>query len=184
MPQEIDTSVVIVIDDDEVFRSRLCRAFVQRSWIAHGVTTGDETIDVARETSPDLAVIDLKLAGESGLEIVKRLREADSTVKIIMLTGYGSIANALNAIRSGADHYLGKPADVDQILAAYESLVQGEDSETPDGLPQVPSLARVEWEHIQRVLADCEGNISQTAKMLGLHRRTLQRKLEKYPPRQ
>jgi two-component system response regulator RegA len=101
-----------------------------------------------------------------------------------VLTGYGSIATALIATKLGVDHYLSKPADADQILSCYQQLTAedaAEESETAS--PEVPSLARVEWEHIQRVLADCQGNISQAAKLLGLHRRSLQRKLSKYPPR-
>jgi two-component system, response regulator RegA len=184
MLQESEASLVMIVDDDEVFRNRLCKAFTQRSWVAHGTSTGNETIALTKEIGPDLVVVDLRLSGENGLDIVKRLREVDSMVKIIMLTGYGSIANAMNAIKLGANHYISKPADVDQILTIYENLIQGEDIETGEEPAAVPSLARVEWEHIQRVLADCGGNISQTAKMLGLHRRSLQRKLEKYPPRQ
>jgi two-component system response regulator RegA len=184
MLQENEVSLVMIVDDDEVFRKRLCKAFTQRNWVAHGTSTGNETIALTKEIGPDLMVVDLRLSGENGLDIVKRLREVDSMVKIIMLTGYGSIANAMNAIKLGANHYISKPADVDQILTIYENLIQGEDIERADEPATVPSLARVEWEHIQRVLADCGGNISQTAKMLGLHRRSLQRKLEKYPPRQ
>jgi len=117
------------------------------------------------------------------LEIVRRLRALDDTICIIMLTGYGSIATALTATKLGADHYLTKPADADQIVREYERIASGQESssEVPEDL-QAPSLARVEWEHIQRVLADCDGNISQAAKALGLHRRSLQRKLFKYPP--
>jgi two-component system, response regulator RegA len=181
--QRSEEALVVIVDDDEIFRNRLCRAFTQRNWTACGVSTGDEAISFAREAGPDLAVVDLKLPGEGGLEIVRRLREADSTVKIVMLTGYGSIATALSAIRLGADHYVSKPADVDQILAVYENLLQGDASAMTAEPTNVPSLARVEWEHIQRVLTDCGGNISQTAKVLGLHRRSLQRKLDKYPPR-
>jgi len=122
------------------------------------------------------------MPGESGLEVVKSLRESDSTISIIVLTGYGSIATAIEAVRRGADHYLTKPVDVDQILAAYEDV---NSPRTGDSSPPatVPTLARVEWEHIQRILTDCSGNVSQAAKLLGLHRRSLQRKLSKYPPR-
>jgi two-component system response regulator RegA len=107
----------------------------------------------------------------------------DTTLSIVMLTGYGSIATALEAVRCGADHYLSKPVDVDQILATYEAV---RTSAPGDASPPatVPSLARVEWEHIQRVMTDCDGNISQAARLLGLHRRSLQRKLSKYPPRE
>ena len=179
---EKDKPAVLIVDDDEVFHTRLRRAFERRGWEAHVAASGKEALIRARETGPDLAIVDLRMPGESGLDVVKSLRELDATVSIIVLTGYGSIATALEAVRRGADHYLSKPVDVDQILAAYETV----DSSRPgDSLPPatVPSLARVEWEHIQRVLTDCGGNVSQAAKLLGLHRRSLQRKLSKYPPR-
>jgi two-component system response regulator RegA len=110
------------------------------------------------------------------MDVVRALRGLDATLSIIMLTGYGSIATALEAVKCGADDYLSKPVDVDQILAAFSGARQ-------PAAATVPSLGRVEWEHIQRVLTDCGGNVSQAAKLLGLHRRSLQRKLSKYPPR-
>jgi len=177
-----EKQAALIIDDDEVFRERLCRAFRLRGWEAYEAAAADLALAAARDFSPDLAVVDLRLSGESGLDIVRALRGLDSTISIIMLTGYGSIATALEAVKCGADHYLSKPVDVDQIIAAYDSSGQS----VPAGarLPaSVPSLGRVEWEHIQRVLTDCGGNVSQAAKLLGLHRRSLQRKLSKYPPR-
>jgi two-component system, response regulator RegA len=176
--------VVLIVDDDEVYRNRLCRAFVDRGWEAAGAADGTSALAVASATNPELAVVDLRLPGMGGLEIVRELRHLDESTCIIMLTGYGSIATALTATKLGASHYLSKPVDVDQILSAYGQIIDSE-SERPSAItPQsVPSLARVEWEHIQRVLADCDGNISQAAKLLGLHRRSLQRKLSKYPPR-
>jgi two-component system response regulator RegA len=172
----------LIVDDDERFRVRLCQSFAMRGWEAFGAAGGAAARTLALEVAPDLAVVDLKLASESGLDIVRQLRALDGTVSIIMLTGYGSIATAIEAIKCGADHYLSKPADVDQILSAFETV---RDSERAGVRPpaSVPSLARVEWEHIQRVLADCGGNISQAAKLLGMHRRSLQRKLSKDPPR-
>ena len=179
---EKDKSAVLIIDDDEVFHTRLRRAFESRGWEAHVAASGKEALVRASETGPDLAIVDLRLPGESGLDAIKKLREFDATVCIIVLTGYGSIATALEAVRFGANHYLSKPVDVDQILAAYE--MAGSSSPAQSTPPAtVPSLARVEWEHIQRVLTDCGGNVSQAAKLLGLHRRSLQRKLLKYPPR-
>jgi two-component system response regulator RegA len=172
----------LIVDDDEVFRTRLCRAFELRGWEAHAAASGVEALAIARETAPDLAIVDLRMSGESGLDVVKSLRELDATVTILMLTGYGSIATALEAVRQGADHYLTKPVDVDQILAAFQASRQTSADDVPPPAT-VPSLARVEWEHIQRVLTDCGGNVSQAAKLLGLHRRSLQRKLMKYPPR-
>lgn len=173
----------LVIDDDDIFRNRLCRAFAARGWEAIGAGDGATALQLASESSPDLAVVDLRLPGMNGLDIVEALRRLDETTCIIMLTGYGSIATALTATKLGADHYLGKPADADQILSAYKKISEGgNDSSADPGSQAVPSLARVEWEHIQRVLTDCDGNVSQAAKLLGLHRRSLQRKLGKYPP--
>lgn len=172
---------VLIVDDDEIFRTRLRRAFGTRGWEAHEAPEATAALARAREVGPDLAIVDLRMPGESGLQVVESLRNLDATFAIIMLTGYGSIATALEAVRRGADHYLGKPVDVDQILAAYETIRTSPQS-GPRPPEIVPSLARVEWEHIQRVLTDCGGNVSQAAKLLGIHRRSLQRKLSKYPP--
>jgi two-component system response regulator RegA len=175
-----DKPAALIVDDDERFRVRLCQAFALRGWQAWGAADGAAARDLAVEVAPDLAVVDLRMASESGLDIVRQLRELDATVSIVMLTGYGSIATAIDAIKCGADHYLSKPVDVDQILSAFESIRERSSVRPPT---KVPSLARVEWEHMQRVLADCGGNISQSAKLLGMHRRSLQRKLSKDPPR-
>jgi two-component system response regulator RegA len=174
---------VLVIDDDDIFRNRLARAMASRGWEASEAADAESALKQAATHSPDLAIVDLRLPETSGLEIVRRLRDLDDTICIIMLTGYGSIATALTATKLGANHYLTKPADADQIVKAYERIAEGQDvsTEIPEDV-QAPSLARVEWEHIQRVLTDCDGNISQAAKVLGLHRRSLQRKLFKYPP--
>src|SRR5580658_7729541 len=169
----------LVVDDDDIFRNRLCRAFAARGWEAIGAADGPSALELASQSSPDLAVVDLRLPGMSGLDIVQGLRNLDETTCIIMLTGYGSIATALTATKLGANHYLSKPADADQILDAYNKISEGSNDPVAHS---VPSLARVEWEHIQRVLTDCDGNVSQAAKLLGLHRRSLQRKLVKYPP--
>ena len=179
---EKERLLALVVDDDEPFRMRLCRAFQLRGWDGLGAEGGDAALQAVRESAPNLAIVDLRLANESGLEIVRRLRAADGTLTIIMLTGYGSIATALEAVKCGADHYLCKPVDVDQILTAWRTLRAGPKESPPPAA--APSLARVEWEHIQRVLSDCGGNISQAAKLLGMHRRSLQRKLGKHPPRE
>lgn len=175
--------VVLLVDDDEVYRRRLAAALAGRGWEVHTAADGESARRLAVAQSPDLAVVDLRLPGMDGLEIVKELRQLDESTCIVMLTGYGSIATALTATKLGADHYLSKPADADQILGVYQRITgtAGGGAEEPASIG-VPSLARVEWEHIQRVLGDCEGNISQAAKLLGLHRRSLQRKLSKYPP--
>jgi two-component system response regulator RegA len=168
---------LLVVDDDEMFRTRLVRAFRQRGFDAVGVADHASALEAAREETPELALVDLRLTGASGLEVVRDLRRLDPTTVIVILTGYGSIATAVEAIKSGANSYLTKPADADQILAAFEKEASGEPAEPSS----VPSLARVEWEHIQRVLADCDGNISQAARLLGIHRRSLQRKLARNP---
>ena len=183
MPSSEERPLLLVVDDDEVFRNRLCRAFEQRNWEAGAVPNGEDAVRFASERSPDLVLVDLRMPGMGGLEVVQELRAADSSMTIIVLTGYGSIPTAISAMKRGADHYLSKPADADQILNAYGRISEGSNDPPPDPATHaVPSLARVEWEHIQRVLTDCDGNVSQAAKLLGLHRRSLQRKLAKYPP--
>jgi two-component system response regulator RegA len=137
-------------------------------------------IFLARAESPELAVVDLKMPGRSGLELVRDLQEIDPATRIVVLTGYGSIATALEAVHLGATHYVTKPADADDLLSAFAR--EGPDSGAPVPIEHaVPSLARAEWEHIQRVLVDCGGNVSQTARLLGIHRRSLQRKLARTP---
>jgi two-component system, response regulator RegA len=181
MPQSEDAPLALVVDDDEVFRNRLCRALAQRNWEAEPAADGENALNFARDRSPDLVLVDLRMPGKGGLDVVQELRAIDSSMTIIVLMGYGSIPTAISAMKRGADHYLSKPADADQILAAYESL-RTDPKEAPDVPATVPSLARVEWEHLQRVISDCGGNLSQATRLLGIHRRSLQRKLGKYPP--
>ena len=173
--------LALVVDDDDVFRKRLCRAFADRNWEAEAVANGEQALRFVQDRSPDLVVVDLRMPGKSGLEVVEEMRSADSSMTIIMLTGYGSIPTAISATKLGADYYLSKPADADQILDVYENL-RAAPSLNPRSPETVPTLARVEWEHMQRVISDCGGNISQAARLLGIHRRSLQRKLGKYPP--
>jgi two-component system response regulator RegA len=177
-----DRPVIVVVDDDQVFRSRLCRAFRDRDCEAHEASTKEECLSLSTSASPDLVLLDLKMPHLSGLDLIQEIKKIDATISIIMLTGYGSIPTAMQALKLGADHYLAKPADAEQILDTYAEL--NSEKSARHAPTTVPSLARVEWEHIQRVLADCEGNISQAAKLLGIHRRSLQRKLSKYPPAQ
>lgn len=178
---DVEKKTVLIVDDDDRLRTALVRAFKLRGWYALAASDKDEAIRIAEKSSPDLVTVDLRMPGENGLSVVRELRAFDSTAFILILTGYGSITTAMDAVRLGADHYMSKPADADQILAAFESAGGARPLEEGD-IP-VPSLARVEWEHIQRVLNDVNGNISQAAKKLGLHRRSLQRKLSKFPPR-
>jgi two-component system response regulator RegA len=171
---------VLVIDDDETFRTRLVRAFQAREFEAQGAPDGESAIAIASKESPEYAVVDLRMPGISGLDVVRELKAIDAMTNIVVLTGYGSIATALEAVRLGATHYLTKPADIDDILAAFDRA-KNAPTEPVAIERSVPSLARAEWEHINRVLTDCGGNISQAARLLGLHRRSLQRKLSKYP---
>jgi two-component system response regulator RegA len=165
---------MLVVDDDVAFRDRLVRAMRDRGYDAVGVSDHASAIRVASCESPELAVVDLRLPGDSGLAVTRDLRQLDPSTIIVVLTGYGSIATAVESIKLGATSYLTKPADADQIIAAFHGTQPPEEAE-------IPSLARVEWEHIQRVLADCGGNVSQAARVLGIHRRSLQRKLAKAP---
>lgn len=177
----MDRESVLLVDDDTVFRTRLARAFHERGWDARTASSYDEALAAARADSPEHALVDLRMPGRSGLEVVRDLNAHDPSTQIIVLTGYGSIATAVEAMRLGASGYLTKPADVDDILAAFARASQPPLTATPEF--DAPSLARAEWEHIQRVLADCAGCVSEAARRLGMHRRSLQRKLQKYPPK-
>ncbi len=172
---------ILIVDDDDVFRQRLARAFEDRGFQVRAAGNCDDAIALAEVESPEFAVVDFKMPGRSGLELVQALHRIDSATKIVVLTGYGSIATAVDAIRLGATNYLPKPADVDDILAAF-ARGQAPPLDPPEPSYRPPSLARAEWEHINRVLGDCGGNISEAARQLNIHRRSLQRKLQKYPP--
>lgn len=175
------TPTFLVIDDNEVFSATLARALDRRGFrtvIAHD---GGSAVDAATAQVFDFVTLDLHLAQDSGLLWIAPLRQLLPRARMLVLTGYASIATAVQAVKLGADDYLGKPANVDSILAALQC-------ETSSGvlLPvaeiAVPlSVDRLEWEHIQRVLAEHQGNISSTARALHMHRRTLQRKLGKKP---
>lgn len=170
---------VLVVEDDEALRDRLVRSLAGRGFEARGAADAREAVEQARVESPECALVDLRLGGQSGLEVVRQLREIDTATRIVVLTGYGSIATALDALRSGAVHYLTKPASLDEIIAAFDH--DGAPASEPPPT-SVPSLDRVEWEHIDRVLLAAGGNITQAAALLGLHRRSLQRKLAKRSP--
>lgn len=175
---DVDSQSVLVVEDDTIYRERLVRGFERRGFQVRGAADAESALSLARESPPDLAVVDLRLPDGSGLEVVEALKTLDATIRTVVLTGYGSIATALEAVRRGATHYLAKPADIDDILVAFARSY----AEAPAPIDHpVPSLARMEWEHINRVLADCGGNISQAARLLRIQRRSLQRKLAKYP---
>ncbi len=166
---------LLVVDDDEAFRVRLGRALAERGFVVTLAANADEALASAAE-APEYAVLDLRMPGRSGLELLQALREKDPNTRVVMLTGYGSIPTAVDATKKGATAYLTKPADADEVLRA----LLGQDG--PVTVGETPSLARAEWEYIHKVLADCGDNVSEAARRLGLHRRSLQRKLQKYPP--
>ncbi len=171
---------ILVVDDDDAFRTRLGRALRERGLVVTMAADADQALAEARLDPPELAIVDLKMPGRTGLELVRDLVALDAGTRIVVLTGYGSIVTAVEAVKLGARNYLTKPADTDQILAAFGDLEPGT---TPTDEISTPTLARTEWEHIQRTLQDCGGNISEAARRLGVHRRSLQRKLSKAPPR-
>ena len=176
-----DSPSILLCDDDEVFRERLGRALRERGFDVRTAGDFDRAVASAKHDSPEFAVVDLRMPGRSGLELLRELLAIDPATRVVVLTGYGSIATAIDAVRLGAVHYLSKPADADEILAAFQR--GGTDPlAPPGGAFPAPSLARAEWEHINRVLSDCGGNISEAARRLGMHRRSLQLKLRKYPP--
>ncbi|HKY36342.1 MAG TPA: response regulator [Polyangiaceae bacterium] len=183
MAEPVDNApTLLVVEDDEALRLRLVRAFADRGFLAQGAASASEVLTLGDE-APEYAVVDLRIGEESGLDVVRTLLARDPATRIVMLTGYGSIATAVEAMRLGAVHYLTKPADADEILAALQRGQSAEGTEATPVLPSEPlSLARAEWEHINSVLVSVSGNISEAARRLGLHRRSLQRKLAKYPP--
>jgi two-component system response regulator RegA len=176
-PRPQDGRTLLVVDDDATFRTRLVQAFQGRGLEVKAAGNYEEAMTAARGETPELALVDLRLPTRSGVDVVRGLKALDPTTTIVVLTGYGSIATAVESVKAGAATYLTKPVDADQILTAFD----GTNPESHVDQHAVPSLARVEWEHIQRVLADCGGNLSQAARLLGIHRRSLQRKLAKDP---
>ena len=173
-----DKATLLLVDDDEIYCEVLGEALGKRDFdvsIAHNL---DSALQLARQTEPEFAVVDLRIGTESGLELVKQLSELDENTRIVMLTGYASVATAVESIKLGAVHYLTKPATADEIVKA---LQRDEGDSTVEPAEQPLSVKRLEWEHLQKVLAEHNGNISAAARALNMHRRTLQRKLAKRP---
>ncbi len=173
------TAQTLIIDDDPSFNAILVRTMTRRGFPAQGALNVEAALSIARELRPQQIVLDLNLNGSSGLALIPELLAINPDCRIVVLTGYASIATAVDAVKLGAVQYLAKPVEIDAILAAFE------DDDGPDfGLPvseEPLSVDRMEWEHIQRILNENEGNISATARALKMHRRTLQRKLSKRP---
>lgn len=176
-PQNKKPSLLLV-DDDHDFLAVLTRAMTKRGFSVNSSDSAENALEKAMENIPDFAVVDLRMDGSSGLVLVRKFNELGYKTKVVVLTGYASIATAIEAIKLGAIHYLAKPVEVDEIIRALQGNFENQESlETYAPL----SVNRMEWEHIQNVLNTNEGNISATARALNMHRRTLQRKLKKYP---
>ncbi|KND56110.1 Dna binding response regulator PrrA (RegA) [Candidatus Paraburkholderia kirkii] len=174
----------LIIDDDEVFSGILARGLARRGYTPHQVHDGDEALKLANQHKFGQVTVDLHLGNDSGLRLVAPLRDLQPDARILVLTGYASIATAVQAVKDGADNYLAKPANVESILSALHEQASEQTAEEAIKNPTLLSVARLEWEHIQRALAENNGNISATARALNMHRRTLQRKLAKKPVRQ
>lgn len=175
------TKTLLYVDDDDVLRERLSRAFVARGLEVFTAASVDEATEHLDSIHPDLALVDLKMPGKSGMELLKVLQARSPQTMAVVLTGYGSIANAVDAMQLGALNYVTKPADADEILEAF-AQTPNEVGTTADSEIKRSSLAETEWNHIQQVLADCGGNVTRAARILDIPRRTLQRKLKKRAP--
>ena len=181
MANSKDKPHLLLVDDDPIYCSVLGQALAKRDYdvhIAHDLESG---IQQAQNVHPEYAVVDLRIGNESGLEVVKKLTEMEEDIHIVVLTGFASIATAVESIKLGATHYLTKPADTDEIINAL-NRAQGDSNISVKERPL--SVKRLEWEHLQKVLMEHNGNISAAARALGMHRRTLQRKLDKRPVRE
>ena len=169
---------LVIVDDDATFAATLQRSFERRGYSVRTARGPDELDALLREAVPGYAVVDLKLGTASGLPCIQRLHAQDPTMLIVVLTGFASIATAVEAIKLGASHYLAKPANTDDIEAAFDKAAGN--AAVPIGT-RATSIKTLEWERINETLADADFNISETARRLGMHRRTLARKLEKRP---
>ncbi|MFD1217501.1 response regulator transcription factor [Microbulbifer celer] len=172
---------LLIVDDETSTRDMLCRVLSRHGFDTVSAATVAEALGMIEREQFDGALVDLKIGADSGLELIGPLRAANPRARIVLLTGYSSISTAVAAIKLGADDYLCKPASGAQLLAALDLGTESEVQPLPAVPERPPSVNRLAWEHIQRVLAEHDGNISATARALGMHRRTLQRKLQKRP---
>lgn len=177
--ESLDDRSLLIIDDDRPFRQRLARAMEKRGFDVEMAESVEEGMALVREIRPAFAVVDLRLEDGNGLDIVSVLHEVRADARVVMLTGYGNIATAVAAVKAGAIDYLAKPADADDVAKALLVI----DGERPAPPENPMSADRVRWEHIQRVYELCGRNVSETARRLNMHRRTLQRILAKRSPR-
>lgn len=169
---------LLLVDDDEVFCQVLAKAVQKRGYNVIVAHTLAQAIQLAEQENPEFAIVDLRIGLDSGLNVIKSLVETEADIRIVVLTGYASISTAVESIKLGAIHYLTKPAEVDDILGA---LYHDQGNVEVDVHSRPMSTRRMEWEHLQKVLSDYDGNISAAARAMGMHRRTLQRKLQKKP---
>jgi len=174
---------ILLVDDDDAFRERMARALRLRGFAVTAVGDLPSAVTAARTKQPHFAVVDMRMPDASGQDVIDAIVPLSPRTKIVILTGYGSIASAVEALHRGAHHYLSKPIDADQLSATLLQMEGEPVSSSSPPAPATPSLARAQWEHIQRVLVDVGGNVSEAARRLGIARRTLQLKLKKYPPR-
>lgn len=171
-------AIYLVVDDDVIFADTLARSLQRKGNTCYVANDEIKALALCQQHRPSRAILDLKLVNYSGLHLIEQLKAIDKNIHIVILTGYSSIPTAVDAIKLGANNYLCKPAGLGDILSAFESKDGNADSPLAE---QPPSVNRLEWEHIQRVLSENDGNISATARALGMYRRTLQRKLQKRP---
>ena len=178
----MENSHILLVEDDEVFAEVVSRALTYRGYEVSHAQDNEQAKQLIGSCKYNYAILDLNLGGETSLELIPRLKQSAVAIRILMLTGYASIATAVEAIKLGVDNYLSKPADADEILGALLSKDQLHSKIDSLQSPMEPmSVRRLEWEHIQKVLQENDGNISETARQLKMHRRTLQRKLQKHP---
>ena len=173
-----DAKKILLVDDDPAFTDVMARGMQRRGFDTHTCASAEQALADCGDYQPSHILLDLNMPGTSGLVVLPKLLELAPQAKLVVLTGYSSIATAVTATRAGATNYLCKPASIDEVLRAFD----GESDATEAAVPSDPiSVERLEWEHIQKVLADNDQNVSATARALGMHRRTLQRKLQKRP---
>lgn len=172
-----EKATLLLVDDDQDFLNALEPAMRKRGFLVSLANSAESAFELVKNDPPEFAVVDLKMSGNSGLVLVRQLASLNAGTRIVVLTGFASVTTAVEAIKLGATHYLAKPVDADEIVAAFEK--QTGDDEVELASNPLP-IERLEWEHIQRVLAEHDGNISATARSLNMHRRTLQRKLNKH----
>ncbi len=173
---------ILLVEDDEVFSRVMSRALSHRNYTVSQASNEEQALNLINGRQFNYAILDLNLGGHTSLNLIVPLKRSNPNIRILILTGYASITTAVEAIKLGADNYLAKPADADEILSA---LLEGEHPgpaiEGEAAMMEPMSVRRLEWEHIQKVLNENNGNISETARQLKMHRRTLQRKLQKKP---